>query len=247
MPDEPATPPLRSGSSSPTTSSGRASPSSSACSSRSRTSSSWRSGASPPSPSRRPLAGAALRGAGAESLQAFVVSYVRYSVQVSGYLHLAASPWPRFGGSDGLSGRRRDRAGAAAVARPGRGSPRARASRRSCSRRVVGGAAFVGRVVGRLDDCDDATWSRRKRASAASPRRPRSSPGSRRSRRGRTPRGLRDLAAYGIAYAAQVARVPPPRHGSLSDDGSRAGCCRSPRFRLIPSGSSSTDRSSARG
>ena len=36
-----------------------------------------------------------------ESLQRFVASYVRYSVQVSGYLHIAAAPWPRFGGSDG--------------------------------------------------------------------------------------------------------------------------------------------------
>src|SRR5262249_1907926 len=35
------------------------------------------------------------------TLQQFVVSYVRYAVQVSAYVHLAAAPWPRFGGADG--------------------------------------------------------------------------------------------------------------------------------------------------
>ena len=29
------------------------------------------------------------------------LTYVRYFVQVSGYIHIVASPWPRFGGSDG--------------------------------------------------------------------------------------------------------------------------------------------------
>ena len=28
-------------------------------------------------------------------------TYIRYSVQVNGYIHIVASPWPRFGGSDG--------------------------------------------------------------------------------------------------------------------------------------------------
>jgi hypothetical protein len=35
------------------------------------------------------------------TLQQFVASYVRYAVHVSAYVHLAAAPWPRFGGADG--------------------------------------------------------------------------------------------------------------------------------------------------
>ncbi len=40
-------------------------------------------------------------GKAPRTLQSFVVSYLRYSVQVSAYVYLAAGPYPPFGGGDG--------------------------------------------------------------------------------------------------------------------------------------------------
>jgi hypothetical protein len=42
-----------------------------------------------------------IEGRAPKSLQGFVAAYVRYAAQVGGYLYLAASPWPSFGGADG--------------------------------------------------------------------------------------------------------------------------------------------------
>ena len=40
-------------------------------------------------------------GKAPQTLQSFVASYLRYSVQVSAYVYLAAGPYPPFGGGDG--------------------------------------------------------------------------------------------------------------------------------------------------
>ena len=141
-------------------------------------------------------------GRAPESLQRFVASYVRYSVQVSGYLHIAAAPWPRFGGSDGYPiDVELD------VAR--------RQSRRSVLPRLflalpafllaaaIGGGVWFGDASWTGSNDSAAAWSVGASAGGlaataaflawfAS------------VAKGRTPRGLRDLAAYGIAYMAQV-------------------------------------------
>ena len=136
------------------------------------------------------------------SLHRFVVSYVRYAVQVSGYLHIAAAPWPRFGGSDGYPiDVELD------VAR--------RQSRRSVLPRLflalpvfllaaaIGGGVWFGDASWTGSNDSAAAWSVGASAGGlaataaflawfAS------------VAKGRTPRGLRDLAVYGIAYTAQV-------------------------------------------
>jgi hypothetical protein len=136
------------------------------------------------------------------SLQRFVSTYVRYSVQVGGYIHIAAAPWPRFGGSDGYPiDIELD------VAR--------RQSRRSVAPRIflavpalllaaaIGGGAWFGGGTWSGSSDSGAAWSTGASAGGlattaaflawfAS------------VVKGRTPRGLRDLAAYGIAYTAHV-------------------------------------------
>jgi len=141
-------------------------------------------------------------GRAPESMQRFVTTYIRYSVQVNGYLHIAAAPWPRFGGSDGYpvdveidATRRQPRKSVAFrlfLALPAF----------ILGAVVGGGAFFFGGSSYRSNDYA-AAWSAGTSfgglaataaflawfASVV---------------KGRTPRGLRDLAAYGIAYGAQV-------------------------------------------
>jgi len=136
------------------------------------------------------------------SLQRFVTNYVRYSVQVSGYLHIAASPWPRFGGSDGYPiDVEID------VAR--------HQSRRSVLPRLFLAlpALLLGTAIGGGVWFGDASWTG-SHSSAAAWSVGASAGGLAATAaflawfatvaKGRTPRGLRDLAAYGIAYTAQV-------------------------------------------
>ena len=138
------------------------------------------------------------RGKAPQSLQAFVVSYLRYSVQVSAYLYLAA---------DAVSAR----SGAARAIRSTSRSSRRGGSRAaglplaSCSRfpvlllaAVVGGGRGSSDLVGR--SLVGHATTRPGRVGCVGRRRSRqrrpSSRGSRRSPAGRTPRGLRDLVAY---------------------------------------------------
>ncbi len=143
-------------------------------------------------------------GRAPKSLQGFVVSYVRYSVQVSAYLHLAASPWPRFGGSDGYP--------VDVEIEPARRQSRGRVAARLVLAvpvlvlaTVVGGAAFVGPWDGGSSGGDDSTWVAVGSVGGGLAATAAFLAWFASLARGRTPRGLRDLAAYGIAYAAQVA------------------------------------------
>jgi hypothetical protein len=141
-------------------------------------------------------------GRAPKSLQGFVATYVRYAVQVSAYVYLAASPWPRFGGSDGYP--------VDIEIEPSPQQSRGQVAARLVLAfpvlllaGVVGGGAS-GAWNGDASTGDDATWAADSRigglvataavlawfASLV---------------RGRAPRGLRDLAAYGIGYVAQVA------------------------------------------
>ena len=136
------------------------------------------------------------------SLQAFVVSYLRYSVQVSAYIYLAAGPYPAFGGGDGYP----IDLEIDPSPRQSRGRVAARlvlAVPALTLTAVVGGGSWFGNaswVASRSSDSGYSTgftvggiaataaflaWF----ASVA---------------RGRTPRGLRDLIAYGIGYTAQA-------------------------------------------
>jgi len=137
-----------------------------------------------------------------ESLQQFVATYVRYAVQVSGYLHLAAAPWPSFGGSDGypldveidLTERQ---------------------SRKSVAPRffLALPAIMIAAAVGDHGAIGGGSWSHDGQSGASW------SAGATAGGLaltaaflawfatiwlGRTPRGLRDLAAYGIGYGAQM-------------------------------------------
>jgi len=141
-------------------------------------------------------------GKAPRTLQSFVISYLRYSVQVSAYVYLAAGPYPQFGGGDGYP-----------VDLEVEPSPRQ--SRGRVAARLVlafpalllasalGGGSFFGNVSWLLSRDSGPNWSAGWGvggmaataaflawfASLA---------------RGRSPRGLRDLAAYGIAYMAQT-------------------------------------------
>ena len=136
------------------------------------------------------------------SLQRFVSTYIRYSVQVSGYLHIAAAPWPRFGGSDGYP-----LDVEIDVAR--------RQSRRSVAPRIflalpalllgaaIGGGAWFGDVSWAGSHDSAAAWSAGASAGGLAATAAFLAWFATVAR-GRTPRGLRDLAAYGIGYTAHV-------------------------------------------
>jgi Domain of unknown function (DUF4389) len=143
-------------------------------------------------------------GRAPESLQRFVTSYIRYAVQVSGYLHLAANPWPRFGGSDGYpidveidAARRQSRKSVAPrlfLALPA-----------FLIATVLGGQAWFGGGGwgGGTSESSTAWWS--TGASVGGLAATAAFLGWFAALvRGRTPRGLRDLASYGIAYTAQM-------------------------------------------
>ena len=144
-----------------------------------------------------------IEGKAPESLQSFVASYLRYSVQVSAYLNLAAQPYPSFGGGKGYP------VDLEIVPSP-------RQSRGRAAFRLVlaipvmliaaalGGGSSFGNFSWFASQRTDTEWTSvgwggggivvaaaflAWFASLA---------------RGRTPRGLRDLIAYGIAYTAQA-------------------------------------------
>ena len=165
-------------------------------------------------------------------------------MQVSGYLHIAAAPWPRFGGSDGYPiDVELD------VAR--------RQSRRTVLPRLflalpafllaaaIGGGVWFGDASWTGSNDSAAAWSVGASAGGlaataaflawfAS------------VAKGRTPRGLRDLAAYGIAYTAQVSSYLLLDHRRLSDAPTPTVCSRWRRCRPIRCGSGSPTGSSGR-
>ena len=145
-----------------------------------------------------------VEGKAPRSLQSFVVSYLRYSVHVSAYVHLAAGPYPSFGGSSGYPvdldvepSRRQSRGRVAArllLAAPtllialtlgGSGTAwdpswfTSAGSEPDWTAGVAVGGVGIAAVAAFL-----AWWAALVR--------------------GRTPRGLRDLIAYSIAYTAQA-------------------------------------------
>ena len=141
-------------------------------------------------------------GKAPRSLQAFVSSYLRYSVHVSAYLYLAAGPYPPFGGGDGYP-------------IDVEIEPSVRQSRGRVAARLVlaipvlilgaavgGGSWFLNTSWVTSQDTG-AGWSTGwsvggLTASAALLAWFASLV------RGRTPRGLRDLVVYAIGYTAQV-------------------------------------------
>ena len=172
-----------------------------------------RSGASPPSPSRSSSGSRSLfEGRAPQSLQAFVVSYLRYSVQVSAYLHLAAAP---------VAARS---AAATGTRSTSRSTPSRRQSRGRVAARLVLAlpvlllAAASGAARGSADASwagshdSDAGWSTRGRR-----RRPRGD--------GRVPRVVR--VARAGADAARPARPRRLRH-RLHGAGRAATCSSSP-------------------
>lgn len=131
-------------------------------------------------------------------MQSFVASYVRYSVQVSAYVHLAAAPYPAFGGGVTYPvdveidmAERQSRLGV--IARLLLAVP------------ALLVAAAVGGSVPLIDAAlirspsSNTDWSAGDLAGVAAVLAWFAT-----MIRGRTPRGLRDLAAYGIGYLAQV-------------------------------------------
>jgi len=141
-------------------------------------------------------------GTAPRTLQTFVVSYLRYSVHVSAYVHLAAGPYPPFGGGDTYPVDLEV-------------EPSLRQSRGRVAARLVlafpalllagtlGGGSWFGDFSWLASRSAESGWSAGWGiggvgatvaflawfASVAL---------------GRTPRGLRDLAAYCIAYTAQA-------------------------------------------
>jgi hypothetical protein len=143
-------------------------------------------------------------GRAPKSLQSFVATYLRYSVQVGAYVHLAAAPFPRFGGADGYP--------VDLEIEPARAQSRGRVAARLVLAMppllltsALGGGAFFGDLtwVTRQNGFESGGWSTGVSmggvaataavlgwfAALA---------------RGRMPRGLRDLVVYAIAYTAQV-------------------------------------------
>ncbi len=141
-------------------------------------------------------------GTAPRTLQSFVVSYLRYSVQVSAYVYLAAGPYPPFGGGDGYPVDLEV-------------EPSAHQSRGRVAARLVlaipalllasalGGGSWFGNLSWAFSRSSDAGWSAGWGvggvaataavlawfASLAL---------------GRAPRGLRDLITYAIGYTAQA-------------------------------------------
>ena len=144
-----------------------------------------------------------IEGKAPHSLQSFVVSYLRYSVQVSAYLTLAAAPYPPFGGGAGYPVELE----VDASSRQSRG--------RAAFRLVLaipvlllasalgGGSSFGNFLSAASWDTSDSAWTAGWTAGGiaftaaflawfAT------------LARGRTPRGLRDLIIYAVGYTAQA-------------------------------------------
>lgn len=143
-----------------------------------------------------------VEGKAPRSLQSFQASYLRYSVQVSAYVHLAAAPYPPFGGGDGYP------VDVEIDASPRQ--PRGRVAVRLVLAlpalllaSALGGGAWFGNLSWAASRSSDSGWSAGWSvggiattaaflawfASLA---------------HGRIPRGLRDLITYGIGYMAQT-------------------------------------------
>ena len=141
-------------------------------------------------------------GRAPRTLQSFVISYLRYSVQVSAYVHLAAGPYPPFRGGDGYP-----------VDLEVEPSPQQ--SRGRVAARVVLAfpALLVAGVLGGGSWFWDVTWIT-SRTSDSGWTGGWSAAGVAATAaflawvasltRGRMPRGLRDLIAYCIGYMAQA-------------------------------------------
>jgi hypothetical protein len=142
-----------------------------------------------------------VEGKAPRTLQSFVASYLRYAVQVSAYLHLAAGPYPPFGGGD------------YPVDLEIEPSPRQTRGRVAVRLVLAFPVLLITLVLGGGLWIGDASWltthGTRFGWSNGS-----SSAGIAATAaflawfaslaRGRTPRGLRDLAAYCIGYMAQA-------------------------------------------
>jgi hypothetical protein len=141
-------------------------------------------------------------GKAPSTLQSFVISYLRYSVQVGAYVHLAAGPYPRFGGGDGYPVDLE----VDPSSRQSRGRVAARfvlAFPTLLVASVLGGGAWFGDLPWFASRSSDSAWSvgwsvGGLAATAAALAWFAS------LARGRTPRGLRDLINYGIGYMAQA-------------------------------------------
>ena len=141
-------------------------------------------------------------GKAPRTLQSFVVSYLRYSVQVSAYVYLAAGPYPPFGGGDGYP--------VDLDVDPSPRQTRGRVAARLVLAipalllsSVLGGGAWFGNLSWAFSHSSHADWSAGWSvggvaataavltwfASVAL---------------GRAPRGLRDLISYAIGYTAQA-------------------------------------------
>ena len=163
-----------------------------------------------------------VEGKAPRALQSFVVSYLRYAVQVSAYVHLAAAPYPPFGGGDGYPV---DLEVEPRHASRGAGSPPASCSRsRRCSSpSALGGGSWFG----------DLSWARVREAPTPA------------GRPAGAPAGVAATAAF-LAWFASLARgrtparpprpdrllhrlhgagarLPAARHRPLSDERPRPG------------------------
>ena len=155
-------------------------------------------------------------GKAPRTLQSFVISFLRYSVQVSAYVHLAAGPYPSFGGGDGYP--------VDLEVDPSLTQSRGRVAARLVLAfpalliaGALGGGSWFGDVlVARLTNSDSG-WNGGWSAGGSC------SDGGvlawfAHVVRGRTPRGLRDLIAYCIGVHGAGARLPASRHRPLPDE-----------------------------
>jgi hypothetical protein len=143
-----------------------------------------------------------VEGRAPRTLQAFVVSYLRYSVQVSAYVYLAAGPYPPFGGGDGYS--------FDLEVDP---SPRQSRGRVAARLLLAFPVLILAGALGSGSVFSDVSWFA-SRGSGSEWRTGWSIGGLAATAaflawfaslvRGRTPRGLRDLIAYCIGYTAQA-------------------------------------------
>ncbi len=143
-----------------------------------------------------------IEGKAPRTLQSFVTSYLRYSVQVGAYIHLTAGPYPPFGGGDGYP-----------VDLEVEPSPRQSRGRVAARIVLAFPALVLAAVLGGGSTFGDVSWLA-ARDSGTDWSTGASVGGVAATAallawfasvvRGRTPRGLRDLTAYCIGYMAQA-------------------------------------------
>ena len=143
-----------------------------------------------------------IAGKAPRTLQSFVTSYLRYSVQVGAYIHLTAGPYPPFGGGDGYP-----------VDLEVEPSPRQSRGRVAARIVLAFPALVLAAILGGGSTFGDLSWlSARDSGTDWSTG---ASVGGVAGTaallawfaslvRGRTSRGLRDLTAYCIGYTAQA-------------------------------------------